>query len=83
MTRTPITSYKQFCALVGPDERRGYDFFSAVLDHVWEAVPKRVVDWLDFEQFSRDVLGSDDLTDEYKVRLIREALGAFTGRGEA
>lgn len=79
----PITSYREFVQQTADfSERRGYDFFSSALDHIWNN-RKGLIDWLDFESFLRDMLASPDLTDAYKVRLAREAVGAFTGRGEA
>lgn len=79
----PIASYHEFVQQTADfSERRGFDFFSSALDHIWQA-KRNAVNWIDLELFSRDVLASPDLTDAYKVRLMREALGAYTGRGEA
>lgn len=61
-------------------QRFGFDWFASALDKIWEAKWLQV-NWYELETFSRDCLSSPHLTDAQKCELMREAWGAFTGRG--
>lgn len=61
--------------------RRGsFDFFKAAIDAVWDSC-SRDIPWEDMEQMTRDILGSAYIDDAQKVRLLKEAVPAYTRRG--
>jgi hypothetical protein len=60
--------------------RGSFDFFQAAVDAVWETAI-RDVPWNDMEQLARDILGSVYIDDTQRVRLLKEAIPAYTRRG--
>ena len=57
------------------------EWFILALEMVWRTKMTNVL-WLELEAFQRDVCKSS-LTDSERLTLIRESIGAFTGRGVA
>ena len=54
------------------------------LDDQWMALTaKAKIDWTGLERFIRDVLQDTSLEPPRALAYISEALGAWTGRGEA
>lgn len=53
----------------------------ARLNEQWDKRPYRVVDWVEYEMFVRDVIESKEIPDAIKLVFLAEALGAFTRRG--
>ena len=51
------------------------------LAKMWNEKPHHKLDWLQFEQFVSDVLHSEGLDSDTKLRAIAEGLDAFTRRG--
>jgi hypothetical protein len=62
--------------------RFGLTWFLTALNRLWSSTATEM-DWLGFEQFTRDVLSSPLLTDGERVQILRDAVGAFTRRGTA
>ncbi len=50
----------------------------------WDRMPHRVIDWVQMETVIRSILwrrAEDEIPDPEALRLIDEAIAAYTGRG--